>query len=285
MERQIGNKTYIVGGYKPIVCDFINLEGHYQKEKIRNIIVDLLEKDIYYYDCYETNYLYYNDNMINEQGKLKEKIKSLNDYSINKIKNNNYFSYSSLCINAFNKKGIINNEINELKNKDMQKENFYNNISNKKAIKRLKKEELLNKITNMEIEYNNEKNINDNFYSTMKVINGANYNYYKLAKFEPSLIPIKNLIDYFLLNYIFCIKDLAYIQKMVYTKIEKSDEKSTQEKKNEKKLKLSPFNREIENIYDKLIKRMKETDLGDSEKVIKVLFENAKETIERLIYK
>ena len=287
IDRQTGNKTYITGGYKPIACDD-DYKQHYQKEKIKNIIFEYLEKDKYYYDFYETNYLYYNNDMNNEQEKLKEKIKSLNDYSVNKIKDNNYFSYSSVCINAYNKKKEIKNKINTkiLKDSKMVEENIENNFNNSNFIRRLKREELLNKIKNMENEYNYEKNINDNYYSPMKIINEENYNYYKLAKFDPSVIPVRGIINSFLLNYIYLIKDLAFFQKIAFAEIEKKEEeKSPEEKKIEQELKLAPFNKEIRNIYEKLKKNMQNNNLGDSKKVINYLLENVEKTIERLIYK
>jgi allophanate hydrolase subunit 1 len=124
-----------------------------EKKETINIIFEDLEKDKYYYD----NYVYIDKEMKNHQEKLKDKIKLLNDYSIDKMKNVNYFSYSSLLINY--KKNMKNknikrvlesdiSHINEEKNEDIIdiEENIQYNNNNKS---RLSKNELLNKISNM----------------------------------------------------------------------------------------------------------------------------------------
>ena len=88
IKRQKGNNTYIVGGYKQCVWD-IEDNGEEDKEKPINIIFEDLEKDKYFYDDYETNYLYHNENMKKEIEKNIPEIKLLNDYSMNKVKENN----------------------------------------------------------------------------------------------------------------------------------------------------------------------------------------------------
>ena len=285
IESQVGNKTYIVGGYKPSVCNFDNkIENEEIEERTINSLFEDLEKDKYYYDCYETNYLYYNDDMKNEQEKLKEKIKLLNNYSMNKIKNNNYFSYSSICMNLYNRKKINKNKINKsnsntknTKEKKMEIEidsNYKNGLN---------KEELLNKIQNMEKEYNNEKNTinNNNYYSTMKKINEENYDNYNFAKYEKSLIPVEKKINFFL-NQIFLIKDLGYAQKIehnILTLQKKIDERSFPEKmsKNEQMLnqKLSKYNKEITNLYDNL-KRKNDNEQEGNNKIFEFLLQNVK---------
>lgn len=55
LDRQKGNNTYIAGGYKPCICDYENKDK--EEEKQINIIFEDLERDKYYYDNYETNYL------------------------------------------------------------------------------------------------------------------------------------------------------------------------------------------------------------------------------------
>ena len=220
------NSTYLVGGYKPILCSMENNNIEEEKKKNINIIFEDLEKDKYYYDNYETNYLYIDNEMKKHQGKLKDKIKILNDYSIDKMKNVNYFSYPSLCIN-YNKKSMKNKNIkrmfesnifhlNEEKNGDIMdcEENIQYNNNNKS---RLSKNELLKKISNMKNEFKNGKKEKSAF-DTMKEINNENYKMANLARVIGET-PNNKYINYFI-NYAFLLYALKY-EKLEYLKSKK----------------------------------------------------------------
>ena len=287
IESQIGNKTYIVGGYKPSACNYDNKIDNEEEEKVKELLFDYLEKDKYYYDCYETNYLYYNDEMKNEQEKLKEKIKLLNNYSMNKIKENNYFLFSSIFMNCCsnNKKKSNKNKINRNNsniNKHIKEEKMEIEIDLNYR-NRLNKEELINKIKNMENEYDNDKKYNsiNNYYSTMKKINEENYNIYNFAKYDTNIISVEKKINFFL-NQIFLIKDLALGQKVEYTnyKQKKAEEKSTPDKNMNRieqvyNQKITKYNKEIMNIYDNLKKKY-ENDQDGNKKLFEFLLQNVK---------
>ena len=285
IESQTGNKTYIVGGYKPSVCYFDNKIENEEEERNTNCLFEDLEKDKYYYDCYETNYLYYNEDMKNEQEKLKEKIKLLNNYSMNKIKNNNYFSYSSTCTSLYvNRKKPNKNKINKNNSniKHPKEEKMEIEIDSNYR-NRLNKEELSKKIKNMENEYNNDKNNNNinNYYVTMKNINENNYDNYNFAKYEKSLIPVEKKIQIYL-NQIFLIKDLYLAQKIdlnILEKQKKSEDKISPEKNNKYEQiinqKSSRFNKEINNVYDNLKKKIENEPEG-IKKMIEFLLQNVK---------
>ena len=95
--NQKENKTYLVGGYNPSFQN--NNDNDDMNEVNDNNLFEELEKDKYYYDNYETNYLYYDE---------KEDINSIkatiNNYSMNKMKEINYFSYSPRNINLYKNK-------------------------------------------------------------------------------------------------------------------------------------------------------------------------------------
>ena len=300
IERQRGNNTYLLGGYKPSICDFKYKEKNKEKRTINELFEDL-EKDTYYYDNYETNYLYYNENMKNEQNKIKENIKLLNDYSMNKIKDINYFTYSSLCMNLYknNKKNNKDKKNSNVIDKNNKEEIIEIDINNSNYKNRLTKDNLLKKLKNMEIEYHNEKNDNSSF-STMKAINKENHYYYNLAKFISNKISADKTINSILTNYIFLIKDLALEQSFEFFILEKS--------KKEGKASLSPqkaihndrimkqiidnYNNEINNIFQNLktkIAKMKEDHSFNSEcilnysNVLEFLLNNAKRSVEKLI--
>ena len=292
IERQKNHNTYIVGGYKPA---YFGKEENKKEEITTNNIFENLEKDKYYYDCYETNYLYHNDSMKKDLENLRDKIKLLNDYSMNKMKDINYFSYSSLCLNAYNNKRSNKNKIykkcsslntsnsNEI---DKVEINIISNINN-----RLTKEELLNRIKNMEIEYDNDNEKEDNScYNTMKAINDENFNMYNLAKFEPSTIPVENVITNYL-NYIFFIKDISlysFYQKYEYNqnmeKMKKLDGKISPQRRDDAiKNKIEYYKKEIMSLYEILKKRINQRkDGGNFEPIIHFLLRMAERTIEGL---
>jgi len=294
IERQRSNNTYIVGGYKPIKTEMVEKN---EEEITTNNLFEYLEKDKYYYDNYETNYLYHNEKMKNDLDNLRDKIKLLNDYSINKMKDINYFSYSSLCLNAYTNKKPIKNKNNKrysnssisiLNDINMKEEKIEININNSKYKKKLTKEELLNRVKNMEIEYDNEKNDN-NSYTTMKAINDENHKLYNLAKFEPSTIPVDNIINTCLI-YIFLIKDLSLAQKWdskSFDKFKKEEEKSLSPKRtnNEQmiklKFKLECYNKEIRSLFETLKKKVRQkNDWGNHEQIMNFLIRLGEKTIE-----
>ena len=293
IDRQKGNNTYIVGGYKQSVCDNDD-NAEEDKEKPINVIFEDLEKDKYYYDNYETNYLYHNDSMKKEIERNIPEIKLLNDYSMNKVKENNYFSYSFHCLNAYNNKGPIKNRsmrnINSsnINYGDMKVEKTEND---QKCKKRLKKEQLLNIIKKMEIENDNQKK-NNSFHTTMKKITKENHDKYELAKFDPSLLPLeKNLSLY--INYTFLIKDLvsAYniTKSVLYYKLKKQEEKSSSSSPIKRvnydlnmKNNYERFYKEIKSCYDLFKKKKQKDDLGRFEKIINFLLENTVVVIDRM---
>jgi len=269
------NNTYLAGGYNPSICFMENNNIEEEKKKVINIIFDDLEKDKYYYDNYDTNYLYIDKEMKKHQEKLKDKITILNDYSIDKMKNVNYFSYPSLAIN-YNKKHMkINNNkkvlesnishINEEKNGDIIdcEENIEYNNNNKS---RLSKNELLNKISNMKNEFKNEKK-GKSAFDTMKVINNENYKMANLAK-GICEIPNNKYINY-IINYTFLIKDLLYAFKC-----EKNEAFSSHIQNKNKK--FENYSREIGNNLEFLKKKRNQNDkLENLSKVVDFLIDNA----------
>jgi len=284
------NGTYLVGGYKPVICHSENDNIEEEKNSILNTIFEDLEKDKYYYDCYETNYLYHNDKMKKEQENLKDKIKLLNDYSMNKMKNVNYFSYPSLCINF--KKNMKNKNIkrvsesnisyiNEEKNEDKMdiEENIPNNNKN-----RLSKEELLNRISNMKNEFENGKNgkKGKSAFDTMKAINDENYKFYNLMKFDPNRFPNNNII-YFVINYVFIIKDLLFAlkcEKHAFSKAKKLEDSSPQ--KIYFKKKCERYSREIKSNYEILKKKISQANIAENlQQAVDFLIDNAEKAMRK----
>ena len=282
IERQKNHNTYIVGGYKPAN---IGKEDKNKEEITINNIFENLEKDKYYYDCYETNYLYHNDAMKKDLENLRDKIKLLNDYSMNKMKDINYFSYSSLCLNAYNNKRSNKNKIYK-KCSSLNTSNSNEIISN--INNRLTKEELLNRIKNMEIEYDNEKEDNS-CYNTMKAINDENFNMYNFSKFEPNKLPLENNISNYL-NYIFLMKDISLYKKYDYhqnlEKIQKQDGKLSPQKRDDEraiKIKLEYYNREIKILFENLKKKINQkNDWSSFEPILNFLIRMGEKTIDEL---
>ena len=283
------NGTYLVGGYKPVICHSENDNIEEVKNSIFNTIFEDLEKDKYYYDCYETNYLYHNDKMKKEQDNLKEKIKLLNDYSMNKMKNVNYFSYHSLCI--YNKKIMKNKNIKRLSESNLSyingernedKMDIEENIQNNNSKNRLSKAELLNRISNMKNEFENGKNgkKSKSAFDTMKAINDENYKFYNLMKFDTNRFANNNLI-YIAINYVFIIKDLLFALKCerhAYLKSRKLDESSPQ--KMHFKKKFDKYTKEIKNNYEILKNKINQTNNPENlQQALEFLLDNVKNAI------
>ena len=278
------NNTYLVGGYKPSLCFMENNNIEEEKKEDINIIFEDLEKDKYLYDSYETNYLYIDKEMQKHQEKLEDKIKILNDYSIDKMKNVNYFSSPSLAINYNkkimknkNKKKILELNISHI-NEDIMdcEENIeYNNNNNKS---RLSKNELLNKISNMKNEFKNEKK-GKSAFDTMKVINNENY---KMANFSKGIgeTPNNKYIN-FIINYAFLIKDLLYAFKCEnneYLKSKKNEEFSPHIQNINKR--FENYSREIGNNLDFLKKKRNQSDKSENlPKVVDFLIDNVEKEV------
>jgi hypothetical protein len=259
------NSSYLVGGYKPSICNLENNNIEEEKKKTINIIFEDLEKDKYYYDNYETNYLYIDNEMKRHQENLKDKIKILNDYSIDKMKNVNYCSYPSLCIN-YNKKSMKNKNIkrmfetniNEEKNEDIMdyEENLQYDNNNKS---RLSKKELLNKISNMKNEFKNGKK-EKNAFDTMKAINNEKH---KLANLAKGIGETPNKYINYIINYAFLIKDLLYAlncEKIENLKSRKNDEFSHIQKINKR---FENYSRKIRNNLEFLKKKRNQNDKSE----------------------
>ena len=286
------NGTYLVGGYKPVICHSENDNNEEVKNSTLNTIFEDLEKDKYYYDCYETNYLYHNDKMKKEQDNLKEKIKLLNDYSMNKMKNVNYISYPSICI--YNKKIMKNKNIKRISEsnisfingeKNEDKMDIEENIQNNNNKNRLSKEELLNKISNMKTEFENGKNgkKSKSAFDTMKAINDENYKFYNLMKFDPNRFPNNNII-YFAINYVFIIKDLLFAwkcEKHAYFKTRKLDDSSPQKAYFKKK--LDKYSKEIKSNYEILKKKIGQNNNPENlQQVIDFLIDNVEKAMRKI---
>jgi hypothetical protein len=292
IDRQKGNNTYIVGGYKQCVWDKED-NGEEDKEKPINIIFEDLEKDKYFYDDYETNYLYHNENMKKEIEKNIPEIKLLNDYSMNKIKENNYFSYSFQCINGYNRAQLKNRSMrnnissSSIKYGDIREEKLENDTRYKN---RLKKESLLNKIKTMENAFNQQKKNTNTFYTTMKKINEENRKMYELAKFEPSGIPVNEIFKKKYITFTLLIKDLVSAFNIINKSLigmKKQEEKSSSPSKRylcdyNIKNNYERFYKEIKSIYEGLKTSKQKENLINLEKVYNFLQKNAEIAIERM---
>lgn len=279
------NSTYLVGGYKPVICYSENDNIEEEKITIFNNLFEDLEKDKYYYDCYETNYLYHNDKMKKEQDNLKEKIKLLNDYSMNKMKNVNYINYPSLSIYSKrimkNKKRISESNISYLNEDKMDIEE---NIPNNNNKNHLSKEELLNRISNMKNEFENGKNSKKgkSAFDTMKAINDENNKIYNLMKFDTSRLPYNNII-YITINYVFLIKDLLFTlkcEKHAFSKSRQLEESSPQKMYFRKK--WDKYHKEIKNSYEILRKKINQSNNSENLKhVVEFLLENVEKAMRK----
>ena len=246
--QQKENKTYLVGEYNPI----INHEDD-NEEINNNNLMEALEKNKYYYDTYESNYLHNSNN--NNDDYYTKLFKTINNYSMNKMKEINYFSFSPTCINIYNNR-------NSFKNKSLIKKTLSTSLNNAEA----------NKITQMKKEHDEKKlKKNSNNNTTMKAIIeeiDKIYNLTNIMNFtNNSADDLKDI--YFK---IFLIKDLSSIYKSEINLLEKKkktsllNSKEEQIKKNKieqlriEQLKIEHIKTEINNIYSQIEKR--EYDLG-----------------------
>ena len=267
IDIQRSNKTYISGEYRPIKIPYTNEKSDnndnknvFTEEK-RNKLFEELEKDNNYYDIFESNYLY--QNTIHEDQKiLNEVIQDLNNYSINKMKDINFFSYSSMCDNAYRTKKNMKKNL---------KQNSTNNKEDKMEIEEIEscpkpsKEGLLKKINIMEEEFkkNEDKyNNNNSYYQTMKKINEEkNEKIYLLKESTETLeVYLRNIYDNVCL-----MKDLSYALK-IENHISK---KNPNELFIQKKVK-----KEIKDIYDNIINEINNNNLKGP--YVKFLLDKAK---------
>ena len=167
IEKQRGEKNYLFGGYKEIIN---NNNDNDNKNKNSTKLMEDLEKDKYYFDPYETNYLYHYtslskmNEMKTKQEYAKNLISLLNNYSINKINGVHFFAAQTEKF-SFDKNNYNNESQNKVDNVLFNKGKKTNNI--------------MNKLNDMKKEYENSKQDEDNSYKdTMIQIKNENYKIY-----------------------------------------------------------------------------------------------------------
>ena len=252
---QQDNKTYLVGDYNSI-----GLNTNYNKDVTDYNLLEELEKDKYYYDTYETNYVYYEEEY--------DKKSTINNYSINKMKEINYFSYSPQSINLYSsiKNSLKNkqpkkNSIPPIKSSQsptekMEIEKDVNKNENKiNKPKRISKAELINRISQMKQDYDQTKNTkNKNNKTTIKAITEEVDKIYNLANVMNAL---NNSVDERLKGIyknILIIRDLSLIYKREFYDYEKTKEKLTPDKKREKSSQIQHIKNEMNNIISQIKK-------------------------------
>ena len=244
-ERQKDNNTYLIGDYNPIESN-----DNYNKKVNDNNLFEELEKNKYYYDKYETNYLF------EEFEKVPNEFKILNNYSINKMKEINYFSYSPQNLNIYNqsKKNLLSPVI---QTKSMEIELNYNNKIKKP--KRIPKNELYDKILHMKENYEKNKDINK-YKSTIKTINEEVDKIYDLSN---NLNNSANDIRHVWKN-IFLIRVLSFICKKDKIDYEKNKERLEQETRK----KIATQIKQIRNVMNNIINELKEKESNTEKKPI-----------------
>ena len=248
--NQKDNKTYLVGDYNSI-----ELNTKYNNDVTDNNLMEELEKDKYYYDTYETNYLYY-ENEYDQKSKI-------NNYSINKMKEINYFSYSPQNINLYisiknqtknkqPKKNIVqstNPSQNSIEKMELEKDT---NENKPDKPKRFSKSELYDKILKMKKEYKENKDTNNiNNKTTIKAITEEVDKVYNLSNIMNAL---NNFTDGFYDTYksILIIRDLSLIYKREHSIYENFKERLNPDKKKEKNLQLEQIKNEMNNIINQI---------------------------------
>ena len=250
--NQKDNKTYLVGDYNPI-----ELNKNYNTDVTDNNLMEELEKDKYYYDTYETNYLYY-ENEFDQKSKI-------NNYSINKMKEINYFSYSPQNINLYisiknqiknklPKKNIvqsINPNPNSIEKMEIEKDDNENKLNKSK---RISKSELYDKILKMKKEYKENKNTNTNNKTMIKAITEEVDKVYDLANIMNAL---NNSADgiYDTYKCILIIRDLSLIYKREHNIYENFKERYNPDKKKEKNLQMQQIQNEINYFINQIKKK------------------------------
>ena len=252
--NQKDNKTYLVGEYNPFI--FHSKDKNEMNEIDDNNLYEELEKDKYYYDTYESNYLYSdNEDIYKSIKSIKE---TVNNYSMNKMKDINYFSYSPNCINIYKNKPntpenrinkrlptpSINKNLNQETEMEIENENNIdiNNIKRKKGIQ---KAELSKKISSMKKEYEEGKKNKINFNNrTIKTIIEERNNLCKLAYIMNS--PNNKSIDKDIYNRLSMIKDLSIIYKFEMSSLDKIRQQQNRYEK------IQQIKNEMVNIYHRI---------------------------------
>jgi len=237
--EQKENKTYITGNYKPIYS-----HDKYNFEINDNNLFEELEKNKYYYDNYETNYL-----LKENENDIKTDIKTLlNNYSINKMKEINYFSYTPQNLNIYKSINISKNPKMNLLSQDMEVEYYYENKD--KNRKRIPKSELYKRISKMRKEYKKntiiDKNNKNN--TTIKAINEeANKIYYLSNTLDKSGQSFMDLYEKINL-----IRELSIICDMENNIYQKNKDIISKQKRKEKKAKIKYIQNEMKEILEEI---------------------------------
>ena len=233
------NKTYIIGKYKPI---YSHDENNFEIND--NNLFEELEKNKYYYDNYETNYL-----LKENENDIKTDIKTLlNNYSINKMKEINYFSYTPQNLNLYKSINISKNPKMNLLSQDMEVEYYYENKD--KNRKRIPKSELYERISKMRKEYKKntiiDKNNKNN--TTIKAINEeVNKIYYLSNTLDKSSQSFMDLYEKINL-----IRELSIICDMENNIYQKNKDIISKQKRKEKKAKIKYIQNEMEEILEEI---------------------------------
>ena len=233
------NKTYIIGKYKPI---YSHDENNFEIND--NNLFEELEKNKYYYDNYETNYL-----LKENENDIKTDIKTLlNNYSINKMKEINYFSYTPQNLNIYKSINISKSPKMNLLSQDMEVEYYYENKD--KNRKRIPKSELYKKISKMRKEYKQntiiDKNNKNN--TTIKAINEeVNKIYYLSNTLDKSSESFMDLYEKINL-----IRELSIICDMENNIYQKNKDIISKQKRKEKKAKIKYIQNEMKEILEEI---------------------------------
>ena len=237
--------------FDKIYDDFLMFLNRYQVNDSN--LMEELEKDKYYYDNYETNYLYYD-----EKDDINSIKATINNYSMNKMKEINYFSYSPISINLYKNKNNNKNRISKKNtnvssnmNKNMEIETDYNK-KEIKTNKRMSKTELKNKISQMKKEYEQRKDKKNNINNTTTktLTEEADKVYYltdKMNFLDNKADDIKDIYDK-----LFLIRDLSFIFKHENYSLEKMKDKLVSNSKREK---INSIKTEIKNIISDIHKK------------------------------
>ena len=257
--QQKDNKTYLIGEYNPI----INHEND-DTEINNNNLMEELEKNKYYYDNYESNYLY-NTNNDEYYNKL---FKTINNYSMNKMKEINYFSFSPININIYNNRPINKNKFMNkkifssssitLQEMEIEPENFNKDINKKR---RIPKRELYDRINKMRKEHEEKKlqknNMNnstmkaiieeiDKIYNLTNVMNFSNNNADDLKDIYLKVSSIKDL------SYILKSEKSSSDKRKLLLQSNKKQKDDTDNKDKEKNSKCMSINNDIKEIYNSI---------------------------------
>ena len=224
--------------------DMLNEKKLYYKDKIKDgFQPEEFWNNFYSYDNYETNYLLKeNENDINDIKTL------LNNYSINKMKEINYFSYTPQNLNLYKSINISKNPKMNLLSQDMEVEYYYENKD--KNRKRIPKSELYERISKMRKEYKKntiiDKNNKNN--TTIKAINEeVNKIYYLSNTLDKSSESFMDLYEKINL-----IRELSIICDRENNIYQKNKDIISKQKRKEKKAKIKYIQNEMKEILEEI---------------------------------